>query len=56
MRQTTLVESLLLNRANTGQAVLLPATYRLKEIVPVAVVLCPRVPKARHPATAGRTA
>jgi hypothetical protein len=46
MRQTTLVESLLLNRGEyLGQTVLLRATYRLKEVVRVAVVFCPRVPR-----------
>jgi hypothetical protein len=50
MSQTTLAESLLLNRSEyPGQAVLLRATYRLKEIVPVAVFFCPRVPKGEAP-------
>ena len=41
MSQTTFAESLLLNRYEyLGQAVLLLATYWLKEIVPVAVFFC----------------
>jgi len=50
MSQTTLAESLLLNRDEyLDQAVLLRATYRLKEIAPAAVFFCRWVPKGEGP-------